>query len=585
MTDENRHRIFIVLSMALIIGWYAFVMPPRKPHKPPEKPAEAAQTADAGSAGQEAAEGELVAGAKPAAIEPAQAPTAVETEIRIDTPLYTAVLSNRGGVIREFLLKDYQSDDRSGPKNMVSPAATALPLFAELKGYLPAESGDALVYSFDGSESLTLAAGETATLRLSHRDSTGTEIIKTVTFNSSNYAVKADYRIVASEGDRTRYRPVFIQGLDNARIPPADTARMGTHAVIGADGIHRHEFKDIREKPVVAGADVQFGGFEDHYFLSAAIPGNTKFTTLRVQNPRDQHWTVSVEGPEILPDISENNAEVSGVTFYLGPKNVPALMAVNPVLETSINYGFGQTVIKPVAKFLVALLRVLYGYTADWGLAILMLTVIVRIALFPLAIKQFHSMQAMAQLKPKMEAIKEKYKDDKLAQNQATMELFREHKVNPLSGCLPILPQMPIFLGLYVALDTSLELRHAVFAGTWIHDLAIHDPYYILPIVTCVTMAISMKLTPSQMDPTQQKVMMIMPIVMFFLFMKIAAGLVLYWSASNIFSIVQQLYFNRRNRLAQAQSAGNPGGMVVETTATEVTASGGGRKKQKKLKG
>ncbi len=561
--------------MAVIIGWYAFVIPHNKPPKAPSKPAATAEKAEGDGAG------------NPAELKPAEGDAAAvsqtnpEKTIHVSTPLYEASLSTTGGVLTDFDLKDYTSDDQKGRKNLVGDASVNPPLFARIRGFKPAENGDHLAYAYTGDENITLPAGAEKTIELRYGDPAVAQVVKTVTFSAKNYGLKTDYRIVTAAGvPPVKFRPVFVQGVDNSKLPQSDTARMGTHAIVSADKVKRHEFADVKKEEKKAAEEPKFVGFEDHYFLSAMLPENPKYSTLLVSNTGEHTWETSVEGPEILPGTTMESAEVSGIRLYLGPKIDTALYAVDPGLEAAINYGFAQPVVKPIAKILIGLLRFFHGFTSDWGLAILLLTILVRVVMFPLAIKQFHSMQAMALLKPKMEAIKEQYKDDKLAQNQATMELFREYKVNPLSGCLPMLPQIPIFLGLYVSLDTSLELRHAVFAGTWIHDLAIYDPYYILPIITCVTMAISMRLSPSQMDPTQQKIMMFMPLGMFFLFRKIAAGLVLYWSASNLFSIVQQLYFNKRTKALKPAGGNGAPPKVVETTATEV---GGGGKKKKNL--
>lgn len=582
MKDETRHRLFIILSMAVIIGWYALVVPPRKPAQSPvkdDKSTPATQITDAQPAPAAGAPDD--SSSSPDSLQPV---AALEREILVDTPLYTAVLTTQGGVLRRFELKSYQSNDRSGLKDIIDQSVVHPPLFARIRGLKAAEQGDHLPYVYDGPSEIMLA-GKTEEVRLPlrYRDSAGVEVHKDIFFSPTTYSVRAEYRVIAPAVTAARkFQPVYVLALDHSKAPKTSTARMGTHAIVGASSTDRHEFGALADKSIKITDDPRFAGFEDHYFLTAILPENPKHSALIASRTSPNQWETAVEGPELLAGADAATAEVSAVRYYLGPKTDAALLAVDQKLEAAINYGFGQTLIKPIAKFLLLLLRIFHGVAGDWGLAILMLTVIVRVALFPLAIKQFHSMQAMATLKPKMDALKEKYKDDKVALNQATMDLFREHKVNPLSGCLPILPQIPIFLGLYVSLDTSLELRHAAFLGTWIQDLAIHDPYYVLPLITCATMAISMKLTPSQMDPIQQKVMMIMPIVMFFLFMNIAAGLVLYWSASNVFSIGQQLYFNARNKRLSAAREQDPSAQVVPTTAKEVSGEPAGSRNRKK---
>ncbi|MCL4235083.1 MAG: membrane protein insertase YidC, partial [Deltaproteobacteria bacterium] len=197
-----------------------------------------------------------------------------------------------------------------------------------------------------------------------------------------------------------------------------------------------------------------------------------------------------------------------------------------------------------IAKLLVRFLQLLYGWTGNWGIAIIITTVIIKVLLYPLTYKSYKSMKAMSALAPLMQELREKHKEDRERLNQEMMALYKAHNVNPASGCLPMLLQLPIFLAFYRALYGTIELRHAPFAW-WIQDLSAPDPYYVTPIIMGATMVITQKMTPTSADPIQQKMMMLMPVVFTFMFLSFPSGLVLYWLVSNLLTIAQQFSMNR----------------------------------------
>ena len=209
-------------------------------------------------------------------------------------------------------------------------------------------------------------------------------------------------------------------------------------------------------------------------------------------------------------------------------------------LEKALNLGW----FAPIAKPLLYTLKYFYKYTHNYGIAIIIITVIIKILFFPLTHKSYKSMKDMQKLQPKMAELKEKYKDDRDTLNRSIMELYRTHKVNPLGGCLPMIVQIPVFFALYKSLMFSIELRHAPFM-LWITDLSAKDPYYITPVIMGVTMFIQQKMTPTSMDPMQAKMMLALPVVFTFMFLNFPSGLVIYWLVNNILTIAQQSYINR----------------------------------------
>ena len=237
--------------------------------------------------------------------------------------------------------------------------------------------------------------------------------------------------------------------------------------------------------------------------------------------------------------------------LYIGPQDVDTLGKLAPGLDLVVDYGIFTIIAAPIFK----VLHFIHNWVGNWGVAIILLTVLIKLLFFPLQNKASRSMAQMKILGPKMQKLKEQFGDDRQKLQQATMELYKKEKINPLGGCLPILIQIPVFISLYWVLLASVELRHAPFA-LWITDLSAKDPFFVLPVIYAITMFVQMKLQPASPDPVQQKVMMAMPIIFSVMFLFFPAGLVLYWIVNNVLSITQQWYINRTME-AEAAAKGN----------------------------
>ncbi|MCX8027694.1 MAG: membrane protein insertase YidC [Thermodesulfovibrionales bacterium] len=268
---------------------------------------------------------------------------------------------------------------------------------------------------------------------------------------------------------------------------------------------------------------------EDKYFFSAIVP-KSKFEEAKV-------WDRSETTLSALKMPSGSNSYL----IYAGPKEYDALEKVGYGLEHIVDFGFFSFLARP----LFWVLKFFYSFTYNYGVAIILLTILVRIPFIPVINAGQKSMKKIQDMQPRMAEIKEKYKNDPQKMQKELMELYKTHKINPMSGCLPILLQIPVFFALYKVLLIAIELRSAPFVW-WITDLSAKDPYYILPIIMGATMVIQQKMTPSAMDPMQQKIMMLMPVVFTFLFLTFPSGLVLYWLVNNILSIAQQYYINQK---------------------------------------
>jgi YidC/Oxa1 family membrane protein insertase len=294
--------------------------------------------------------------------------------------------------------------------------------------------------------------------------------------------------------------------------------------------------KEDEVKNPVALANPVWGGNTSKYFLFAVINGGWEKGEIRqVGNETEVVFTNTIT----IPASSE--VSVPPFSIFSGPKEYKNLKSFNAGLQESIDYGIFFFIGIPMTTFM----NFAYSWVHNYGLAIIILTIIVKIITLPLTLKSMLSMRGMAKLQPEMKALKEKYKEEPQKFSAASMELYKKHKINPLSGCLPMLVQLPIFFALYKSLLVSIELKGAPFFG-WIKDLSAHDPYYITPILMGASMFIQQKLTPSTADPTQQKIFMIMPIVFTFFFLKFQSGLVIYWLTNNILSIVQQCIINKK---------------------------------------
>jgi YidC/Oxa1 family membrane protein insertase len=324
-----------------------------------------------------------------------------------------------------------------------------------------------------------------------------------------------------------------------------------THAYFGASlstadtSYKKISFKDIDKlqqnaEPLLSNPIVNksWVAMQQHYFLSAWVPPADSTQHLYAQAYPNNLYAIGMMGPQIV--VSPGQEETTQMKLYVGPEINEQLQAVSPKLNLTIDYGF----LWPISILFLWVMTRIYNILHNWGWSIVILTILIKLAFYKLTSMSYKSMAKMRELQPKMQALKERFGDDKQKMSQATMELYKSEKVNPLGGCLPIAVQIPFFIALYWVLAESVALRQAPFIF-WIHDLSLRDPYYILPILMIVTMFIQQKLSPTPPDPMQAKMMMVLPLVFGVLFMMFPAGLVLYWVVNNTVSILQQWYITK----------------------------------------
>jgi YidC/Oxa1 family membrane protein insertase len=397
----------------------------------------------------------------------------------------------------------------------------------------------------DGEDSLTID--------LNWQDDTGVKITKRFTLRRGDYLVNVDYLVENNSSARWQAN-LFGQIKRDSNPPPsAESSGMGMQPFLGFavtqadDRFTKFTFDDLAEESFKMQLPGSWIAMIQHYFLSAWIPNPEQTHTYSARVTRSGFNIGGFTSPPLVLDPGQSGTVGAG--FYAGPKDQYRLEEISPYLELSVDYGWLWWIAQP----LFWLLTKIHSLVGNWGVSIILLTVLIKGAFFQLSAKSYKSMANMRRVQPKMADIREQFADDKQKQSQAMMELYRKEKINPMGGCLPILVQMPVFIGLYWMLMESVELRHAPFM-LWITDLSVMDPYFVLPLMMGASMFFMQKLNPPPPDPMQAKIMQWMPVMFTFFFLWFPAGLVLYWVVNNLLSMAQQFVITRQIEAAAAKS-------------------------------
>jgi YidC/Oxa1 family membrane protein insertase len=399
-----------------------------------------------------------------------------------------------------------------------------------------------------------LAAGEdTLTVDLLFTSASDANIIKRFTFRRADYLLDVEY-LVTNNSDSRWQANLFGQIKRGNALPPSqDTSMMGLQPFLGIatttpdDRFQKFTFDDLQDESFKAQLHAGWIAMVQHYFLSAWIPNQQQTHTFGARATRSGHNIAEFTGPALVLDPGQSGSVAAG--FYAGPKDQYRLREISPYLDLSVDYGWLWWIAQP----LFWLLTMIQSVVGNWGVAIILLTVLIKAAFYRLSAASYRSMANMRRVQPKMVDIREQFADDKQKQSQAMMELYRKEKINPMGGCLPILVQMPVFIGLYWMLMESVELRHAPFF-LWIDDLSVMDPYFVLPLLMGASMWFMQKLNPPPPDPMQAKIMQWMPVMFTFFFLWFPSGLVLYWLVNNLLSIAQQYVITKQIEKADARA-------------------------------
>jgi YidC/Oxa1 family membrane protein insertase len=473
-------------------------------------------------------------------------------DVVVESDLYTAVFSTKGATLKRLVLKKF--------KTSTAPNAIQIALIDEdnPERYSLQTLGNGLTIDrgaiYNASvEKVLVGKGEKKSLEFVTTTKSGDYVKKTFTFTGGSYSIGLDQQYGNFSG--AKRDGVLQLVVMNRYVKHPNESSYDVHGptTYVDNSLQTQKMADLEKGPKSFEKNVSWSGFEDKYFLNVAIAEKGSIAAVQVRQNSGY-----VENIISSPRLSLNHGDSVAVSYglFFGPKELDILKAQGSRLEEVIDFGWFSAIAKP----LLYSLKFFYKYVQNYGVAIIIITVILKVLFYPLTNKSYKSMKEMQKLQPKMEALKEKFKNDRDAMNKAVMELYKTHKVNPMGGCLPMLVQIPVFFALYKALMFSIELRHAPFM-LWIKDLSAPDalfghlpkalpllggfPIGPLPLLMGATMVIQQKMTPSNMDPAQAKMMMALPFIFTFMFLNFPSGLVLYWLVNNVLTIAQQAYINK----------------------------------------
>ena len=375
----------------------------------------------------------------------------------------------------------------------------------------------------------------------------GVSVNKRFVFHRGSYAVDVFYDVHNKTSQP--WKGHFYGQLQRKDNPPPKSGFLGVSSYFGASvsteekSYQKVSFKHMEKTPLSITSKGGWIAMQQHYFLTAWIPSGDALNHYFSKVLGNENYAIGVVGSDLTVAPGEKGS--SKATLYIGPELPDVLDAIAPHLALTIDYGW----LWFISVILFWFMNKIYYVVGNWGWAIVGVTLFIKLVFYRLSAASYGSMAAMRTLQPKLQGLKDKFGDDKQGMSQATIELYKKEKVNPLGGCLPILIQIPVFIALYWVLIESVQLRQAPFI-LWIHDLSVKDPYYVLPIVMGITMLIQQRLSPTPPDATQAKLMYLMPVVFTALFLNFPAGLVLYWVVNNSLSILQQWYIMRSHEAA-----------------------------------
>ncbi len=383
--------------------------------------------------------------------------------------------------------------------------------------------------------------------------SEGVGVTKRFIFTRGSYLIQVEYLI--DNQSSAPYQASFYARLKRKEAPESGGHFMGAQTFTGA-AIHTEKtpfkkikFSDLDEKPIEQSVQGGWAAMVEHYFVSAWIPDATLKSLYQASKGQNGLYSVGLIEPSFQVQPGEKNT--ISTQLYVGPEVLSTLENLAPGLELSVDYG----ILWPICRPIFWLLQQMFDFTQNWGVAIILTTILIKLLFYKLSASSYRSMGRMRNLQPRINSLKERCGEDKQKFSQEMMGLYKKEKINPLGGCLPIVIQIPVFIALYYVLLGSVELREAPFFG-WIQDLSAKDPFYVLPILMGASMFFQQRLNPTPPDPIQAKVMMFMPIVFTVLFLNFPSGLVLYWFVNNLLSMAQQWYITRKIEMSSLKSHG-----------------------------
>ena len=541
---EKRVLIAVVLSFVVLYA-YQVMYPPPKP-----VPGKATDTSAAQNSPSTVPPSVAPTAEKPAPLPPtvpAAAPLvadSAERDIPLETPAVSAVFTTRGGALKSWRLKKYQNVSRQ-PLELIPhsiPADTARP-FTLAVGDPQTDATLARALFKPSADQVTAMAGA-ATLTFEYTDAGGLTARKAFAFSSELPYVIDFSAAVTQSGKPLQTTVQWGPGIGTGLVASTRSYDPAPQPIFYRGGsVSRIKPNKIAENAVQEGV-LPFAGVDDHYFLVATLPGAQP---LHVEyRPLDVPLPGGTTAAHFIDWTARFGATPVKARYFLGPKDFDVLAAVDRDLVRSIDFGMFAWIVVPLLRAL----KWVNGYVGNYGWSIIILTILINLAMFPLRHKSVVSMRKMQEIQPQVKAIQDRYANLKMTDpakqkmNTEMMSLYREAGVNPASGCVPMLLTFPVLLAFYSMLSVAIELRGAPFMG-WIQDLSMRDPLYITPVLMGLTQFVQTRMTPSTGDAMQQRMMLLMPIVMMSWLLFMPSGLVLYWTTSNLWAIGQQALTNR----------------------------------------
>ncbi len=538
--DTQRIIAFIVFSFSILLLWESW-----QTYNNP-KPAIEAQSGKASQPSQPTAADLPVPGQgiKPEAAVVDSGLSVRGARARVITDVLDAEIDANGGDLRKLVLTRYRQNEQADQPFILLEEKSGRNYFAQMGfvgGNLPTHK---TVFELEPGE-YRLKEGEDKLKVSLKANVNGAEVVRTYTFQRGSYVVDVDTQIKNHSATVLEGFP-YYQLLRHGQAPEGESALMHTFTgpaiYTDAGKFQKATFEDVAKGKTDYIKEAKDGwiGLIQHHFVSAWIT-----TDPADASPRE-FYTRAIGNDEysagmIFPAVKLNPGEEKSISMrlYAGPQELEKIKTLAPGLDLVVDYGWLTVLAYPI----FVLLNWINKLVVNWGVSIILLTVLIKLVFYPLSAAGYKSMAKMRKLAPRLQHLKERHGDDRQKLHEGMMKIYQEEKINPMGGCLPILVQIPVFIALYWVLMGAVELRQAPFA-LWIQDLSKPDPFYILPVVMAITSYIQVKLSPASPDPVQQKVMMAMPIIFSVMFLFFPAGLVLYWLVNNVLSILQQWRIN-----------------------------------------
>jgi YidC/Oxa1 family membrane protein insertase len=540
--DNYRLVLFVALAFIVLMIYQAWEQ--QETRNAPNRtaaPSESTQPTPAGNR-QPTAAGVPNAPAPPRAAE--ETPAQAGEQVTVTTDLVRAEIDTQGGDLKGlFLLREPISVDKPNQPFPLFEDIPANTLIAQSGMVSRGSDSPTHKVRYTAAASHYQLANDAAEVRvpLSWRSPSGVRFTKVYVFHRGSYVIDVEFVV---ENPTTKPWTGFLYGqLKRSYVKRGGLFSLPTYTggaiYTPEDKYRKVTFDDMAKQPLKVEVKNGWVAMLQHYFVGAWIPATGDRTEFYSRELPNQRYTIGAT--DLVPlEVAPGQTRVSKARLYAGPKEHKRLEKAAPGLELTVDYGWLTVLSAP----LFWLLSHIHGLTGNWGWSIIILTVLIKLAFYPLSATSYKSMAQMKKLQPKLQSLKERYGDDRQKLNQAMMELYKTEKINPLGGCLPIVVQIPVFLALYWVLLESVEMRQTPFIF-WIRDLSSPDPYFVLPIVMGLSMYVQQLLNPQSPDPMQRRIFMIMPVAFTAMFLFFPAGLVLYWVVNNLLSILQQWRITR----------------------------------------